>query len=583
MIDPMVALAHSMYTNRGVYALLLGSGISRSAGVPTGWEVVLNLIERIAKLENADTAGDPAGWFTKIKGTAPDYSLLVDTLAKTPAERRELLQGYFEPTEDEREQSLKLPTPAHRAIAKLVAMGCIRVIITTNFDRLMEIALREEGIEPTVVSTVDGIAGAPPLVHLRCLVLKIHGDYLDTRLRNTIGELSAYEPEFERYLDRIFDEFGLIVCGWSGEWDPALRAAIERCSTRRYTTWWTVFGEPSGRTRDLMTLRRAEVLRITGADKFFTDLTEKIFSLSESNQAHPLTPRLAVATLKRHLEKSEHRIRVHDLVTDEVRRVLTELRASDLSAHAPWSPEEFKRRIECYEIFTAVLRHLAVTGARWNDGRYDNLWAEVIVALAKGQGDGSGLDVYLDLQLYPAVLIFYCLGLGAMRSGDYSLLRTIVANTNIPKQHTQKEAHEVLPASIAVDINVARTLPGLERRRTPLSDHLVDLLFQEHPELALDREAFENLFDRFEIMVAMIHIDRTADDLTGQHFAPVGRFSWRNRSGSETTVTRVLFAEAAAAGAKWAPLHVGLFRGSTERFAAVRTAFEGFLGRLPRY
>ncbi len=35
MIDPVLSLAVSMHAQKGVYALLLGSGISRSAGVPT--------------------------------------------------------------------------------------------------------------------------------------------------------------------------------------------------------------------------------------------------------------------------------------------------------------------------------------------------------------------------------------------------------------------------------------------------------------------------------------------------------------------------------------------------------------------
>ena len=33
MIDPMLSLAMSMHANPGVYALLLGSGVSRSAGI----------------------------------------------------------------------------------------------------------------------------------------------------------------------------------------------------------------------------------------------------------------------------------------------------------------------------------------------------------------------------------------------------------------------------------------------------------------------------------------------------------------------------------------------------------------------
>jgi hypothetical protein len=35
MIDPILSLAVSVYHNKGVYSLLLGSGISRSSGIPT--------------------------------------------------------------------------------------------------------------------------------------------------------------------------------------------------------------------------------------------------------------------------------------------------------------------------------------------------------------------------------------------------------------------------------------------------------------------------------------------------------------------------------------------------------------------
>src|SRR6266436_1579843 len=53
-LDPTVALAFSMFSNKGVYAVLLGSGVSRSAAIPTGWEVVLDLIRRLAHLLGED-------------------------------------------------------------------------------------------------------------------------------------------------------------------------------------------------------------------------------------------------------------------------------------------------------------------------------------------------------------------------------------------------------------------------------------------------------------------------------------------------------------------------------------------------
>ena len=54
-------------------------------------------------------------------------------------------------------------------------------------------------------------------------MIKLHGDYLDTRIKNTEPELAAYDKALDEMLDRIFDEYGLIVSGWSGDWDIALR------------------------------------------------------------------------------------------------------------------------------------------------------------------------------------------------------------------------------------------------------------------------------------------------------------------------------------------------------------------------
>jgi hypothetical protein len=45
-IEPELSLAFSVHSGPGTYAILLGSGVSRAAGVPTGWEVTLDLVHR---------------------------------------------------------------------------------------------------------------------------------------------------------------------------------------------------------------------------------------------------------------------------------------------------------------------------------------------------------------------------------------------------------------------------------------------------------------------------------------------------------------------------------------------------------
>src|ERR1019366_9252041 len=77
-----------------------------------------------------------------------------------PPKRMQLLRGYFEPSEQEREEGRKLPTAAHRAIAQLIAKGYVQVVVTTNFDQLLEQALVDVGIHPMVTSTPYPANGA---------------------------------------------------------------------------------------------------------------------------------------------------------------------------------------------------------------------------------------------------------------------------------------------------------------------------------------------------------------------------------------------------------------------------------------
>jgi hypothetical protein len=322
MIDPLHSLAFSVQANPGVYAVLVGSGVSRSAQIPTGWEITLDFVRKLAEVAGETCSTDPAHWYRERYGKEPDYSDLLDALAKTPAERQQLLRAYLEPSEVERTDGLKAPTAAHRAIASLAAKGYIRIIITTNFDRLMETALADVGVVPTVLSSPDQVHGAMPLIHTRCCVFKVHGDYLDTRIRNTPAELENYPKEFDVLLDRILDEFGLIVCGWSAEWDTALRATVERSVSRRFSHFWAVRGEPGNAAKRLIEHRQGQKLPIADADSFFSELGRLVEALEQFSRPHPLSTDAAVASLKGYLAEPKHRIRLADLVGGEVDRVL---------------------------------------------------------------------------------------------------------------------------------------------------------------------------------------------------------------------------------------------------------------------
>lgn len=441
VIEPMISLAFAVHSNRGAHALLLGSGVSRAAGIPSGWEVVIDLIERVAGLRGEDTAGDPAAWYQAEYGSEPDYAVLLAELAASPAERSRLLRAYFEPTEDEREQGLKLPTVAHRAIARLVGRGCVRVILTTNFDRLLELALEAEGVVPTVIATPDAVAGALPAAHTPCTIIKLHGDHLDARIKNTPDELAAYDAQVDHLLYRILDEYGLIVAGWSAEWDTALRDAISRCPSRRFTTFWAARCELGGQARSLAELRRAVVIPIPDADRFFVELEEKVTALDDIEAPHPLTAKVAVATVKRYLADDRHRIRLFDLVNDETATV--ERETSDAAFPPSGNPpnaDEVTRRLERYEAICGPLTSIMAVGCYWGEAQHRPMWVGVLERLANRFREYSGLETWLNLRLYPVVLALYAGGLGAVAANKLETLEALLSGATIRQLGREEKA-----------------------------------------------------------------------------------------------------------------------------------------------
>lgn len=294
-VDPLVSLASSIHAGRRVFAFLLGSGISKGAGVPTGWEVVERLTGRLARLQGEDVGGDPIGWYRRRFRGDPDYSALVEDLAPSPVDRRNLLREYFEPSDKEREEGLKLPSIAHRAIAGLVANGFVSVIVTTNFDRLIEQALTDAGTQPAVIASSAAAKGAMPLAHSEATVIKLHGDYLSPDLRNTVEELETYDPAMDRLLDEVFDQYGLVVCGWSAKWDKGLRNALDRAESRRFASYWLHRG-PLGEEADRLIAHRGAIrVGIEDADTALGTLAAKVHALAEAAAPRPQTTDLAIA------------------------------------------------------------------------------------------------------------------------------------------------------------------------------------------------------------------------------------------------------------------------------------------------
>ena len=102
-------------------------------------------------------------------------------MAKTPAAVTNLMRYYYEPTDEDRLLERKLPSTFHLNLAHSVAMTSGQIIVTTNRDRLIEWGLARIGIAPHIIKDRQDLANLIPLQHAKCTLIKLNGDYLDSR------------------------------------------------------------------------------------------------------------------------------------------------------------------------------------------------------------------------------------------------------------------------------------------------------------------------------------------------------------------------------------------------------------------
>jgi len=579
MNNLLTSISFSIHSNKGVFALLLGSGISKSAGIPTGWDIVLDLINKLAISNGGDCGNDPVEWFMKEYGEDPDYSNILGKLAKTSSERVNLLKKYFEPTEEEIEQKHKQPSVAHRAIARLIKKGYIKVVITTNFDRLLEKALIDEGVEPVVVSHVDDIEVALPLVHSDFTLVKVNGDYLDTRFLNTKAELDSYPEKMKKYLTSIINDFGIISCGWSGKWDIALVHAIRESENFRFYSYLTYMGNCENELHELAKRRKGATVKITGADNFFSEIEERVNALSDADN-HPLSAAIAVSRLKRYVVSEEGKIQLHDLLKDESLNVYNKIQNIP-NFNIVLNEPEFTNRIKLYESYLETLLPLIVNGVLWAKAYHYDMFIQVMKRISLPKDNNGGYSFTTSVHYYPALLCFYTIGVIAVKTNKYDLLKEVF---NIELQESNHRYSDNMP--LVVKLNSSRTINKdilnkvlSKTWHTPVSSFINGRLKPFVESIYLNEKEYNDCFDVFEYMVSLNYM------FIGKHWgAPIGQYNWRKDlfQGKDFVIER-LKSESEQKGSDWHPVKAGMFDGKYEQYVEVQKKLERFLEKCPMF
>jgi hypothetical protein len=213
-----------------------------------------------------------------------EYASYFELTYPDPSDRRRFL-----------ETMLHGATPAygHHILAALMKAGNVRLVWTTNFDRLVEDAAATTfgSTSALTVSTIDSSS-----VALRALnegswpVLgKLHGDFQSVALKNTTEELKSQESALRAALVESCKRFGLIVAGYSGRDESVMNALEEAVSQpNSYPAglfWVTKAGWPvHRRVEELLALAesagiQAFLIEVETFDELMGDLAQQIEGL----------------------------------------------------------------------------------------------------------------------------------------------------------------------------------------------------------------------------------------------------------------------------------------------------------------
>jgi len=197
---------------RSRIALFVGAGASADADMPT-WEAFRSQLEKTLKSRG-------------INGQSMDVFQLAEIMEnKAPSIYRRLLWDIF------RNPSI-IPGEIDKALA--VLKPSLDIVVTTNFDKLLETAFRKipSGIDPPVVTSLSAVRRLERLN--KFCIFKIHGDIDD--LDNLALSLAKYSTRDYDSIFNFLQGFRVVFIGY-GFRDPIIEL-FRRKVKQEDKTWF---------------------------------------------------------------------------------------------------------------------------------------------------------------------------------------------------------------------------------------------------------------------------------------------------------------------------------------------------------
>lgn len=286
--------------------------------------------------------------------------------------------------------------------------------------------------------------------------------------------------------------------------------------------------------------------------------------------------------IKEYLSEDRFKIKLHDYVVEQTRQFLALTGEDKISAQGTWSQDLFNERIKIYEDYTRALRESGMLIAYWGSASHQDVLNLPIQRIANRLKTAAGLHAWLFLRWYPELLLLYSSGIASCASGRYenlaSLLQARVQNPEY--QDKTLSVVEIVGERYFNLVEQFKTMPGYERKYSPLSEYLYQMLQSQIDDLFFLGDEYETSFDRFETLFSLEFAEQYSRENNREVFGPLGRFAWKFTSRMGGGPLKTLMLEAEHKNKDWPPIRAGLFGGSLDRFFEVAKSFEKNLQKL---
>lgn len=234
---PVRVFARGFALRAAQTAWLLGAGTSADAGVPTADQLIDKLLAVLYCSEHgvrqSDLVRDPR-WQQRVRAFYDGRHGLPPLTANV------FYSAIFEKVYPDRDARARFvldqlsglrPHTGQHILAALVSSGLAPVLITTNFDTLLEDAIRPaldaDGPARLTVLDPESSTRVPFMLatDARPLLIKVHGDLGAVTVKNTSAELASQDERLRAAVLGLLGRYGLLVAGYSGR-DPALMAIL---------------------------------------------------------------------------------------------------------------------------------------------------------------------------------------------------------------------------------------------------------------------------------------------------------------------------------------------------------------------